>query len=253
MTYRILHATSLPLLLALASACDTKDMSLGEPMDSGSGTGGGSAGSGTDGMTSTSAGGSASGGMSGGSSGGGGSGTSGGSGGTTDPCEGMSFPECVACPVDLGALCGMPCDHEGLSCSNSIGDGASCNGGLWGCVVHPPLGTECNLVCEDPPAADPDCSMGDGDFPVSSDPCTTDADCIVVLHQSDCCGSLQAWGVNLEGWGAFNATEANCRADYAACECAPQPTTTEDGTPTNGGDVIVAACVSGSCTSVVAP
>jgi hypothetical protein len=47
----------------------------------------------------------------------------------------------------MGVLCGLPCDGEGQSCSNDIGDGMTCQDGVWECAVHPPLGMGCNLVC----------------------------------------------------------------------------------------------------------
>jgi len=85
----------------------------------------------------------------GGGAGGGGEGGSGGAGGgISDPCHGQELPECPeACPDDSASLCGQPCSEEGATCGNEIGDGMTCTGGTWGCVVHPPLGEGCNLVC----------------------------------------------------------------------------------------------------------
>ncbi len=67
-----------------------------------------------------------------------------------DPCAGIDLPACPGeCPPDdFPSSCGMPCDVEGAACGNNIGDGMVCTGGVWGCTVHPPLGTGCNLVCK---------------------------------------------------------------------------------------------------------
>ena len=67
-----------------------------------------------------------------------------------DPCAGVDLP---ACPPECGEmeypeLCGLPCDTEGQTCGNNIGDGMTCSGGQWLCTVHPPLGPGCNLVCK---------------------------------------------------------------------------------------------------------
>jgi hypothetical protein len=65
---------------------------------------------------------------------------------TTDDCP--SLPPCDFCPGDFPALCGLPCAEVSSTCSNEIGDGMSCSGGAWQCVVHPPLGDGCNSMCE---------------------------------------------------------------------------------------------------------
>jgi hypothetical protein len=65
---------------------------------------------------------------------------------TTDGCP--TLPPCDFCPGEFSALCGMPCAEVGSTCSNEIGDGMSCSGGTWQCVVHPPLGEGCNSICE---------------------------------------------------------------------------------------------------------
>jgi uncharacterized protein YceK len=64
---------------------------------------------------------------------------------TTGGCG--ELPPCDLCPDEMGALCGQPCPQGAEPCSNTIGDGMSCEAGLWACVVHPPLGLECNEVC----------------------------------------------------------------------------------------------------------
>ena len=67
-----------------------------------------------------------------------------------DPCKDVELPACPGeCPPEqFPADCGAPCQDEGAACGNNIGDGMVCTGGTWGCVVHPPLGEGCNLVCK---------------------------------------------------------------------------------------------------------
>lgn len=64
---------------------------------------------------------------------------------TTGSCG--ELPVCELCPDEMGSLCGLPCPQGAEPCTNTIGDGMSCDAGMWTCVVHPPLGTECNEVC----------------------------------------------------------------------------------------------------------
>ena len=68
---------------------------------------------------------------------------------SADPCEAVELPACpAACPDDYAATCGEPCEIEGETCGNEIGDGRVCADGVYGCVVHTPLGPGCNLVCD---------------------------------------------------------------------------------------------------------
>ncbi len=70
-----------------------------------------------------------------------------------DPCEGVELPACpAACPDNFGVECGQPCDVEGETCGNEIGDGRTCQDGVWQCTVHPPLGMGCNRICNAAPA-----------------------------------------------------------------------------------------------------
>lgn len=64
---------------------------------------------------------------------------------TTGGCP--ELPVCDLCPDEMGSLCGLPCPDGAEPCTNTIGDGMSCDAGMWTCVVHPPLGPECNEVC----------------------------------------------------------------------------------------------------------
>jgi hypothetical protein len=94
------------------------------------------------------------------------------------------------------------------------------------------------LVCDDPTM-----------FPGVSKACSVDADCAVVLHQTDCCGTLAAVGVEDGSVDAFNEHESMCAALWPACECAAGPTSTEDGGTVPDPASAEAACVEGLCQS----
>ncbi len=71
------------------------------------------------------------------------------SGDTADVCAGISLAACPdECPEDWAATCGEPCETDGETCGNDLGDGRACVGGTWSCTVHAPLEPGgCNLVC----------------------------------------------------------------------------------------------------------
>lgn len=88
-------------------------------------------------------------------------------------------------------------------------------------------------------------------FPGVSKACAADGDCGLAFHQTDCCGSLDAFGVSLDSIGAFNETEAMCAATFPGCGCAPMPTIAEDGDPAQDYNAVVVHCVDNLCQSSV--
>ncbi len=88
-------------------------------------------------------------------------------------------------------------------------------------------------------------------FPEFSKACATDDDCAVVFHQVDCCGSRAGIGIDADEVDEFDAAEAICTAQYPGCECAQQPTTTEDGQATGDETQIQAHCVENLCESFI--
>jgi hypothetical protein len=88
-------------------------------------------------------------------------------------------------------------------------------------------------------------------FPTFDKECDTDANCALVQHQTDCCGSMLVMAVNHAAVGDFDAAEAICRSQYPGCGCAPQGTKTEDGVivPFDKESLIVAKCGNGICGS----
>ncbi len=93
------------------------------------------------------------------------------------------------------------------------------------------------------------CGGEDPQFPEFDRTCTVVRDCTVVFHQTDCCGSLVAWGLNGAAGKLFNEAESQCVAQYGECDCAPMPTLAEDGKSTEDSTQIMVACTDGLCSS----
>lgn len=74
--------------------------------------------------------------------------------------------------------------------------------------------------------------------------CTTDADCQVVLHQTDCCGSSAMLGIALSAYPVYTANEPACMASYPACGCPAMLPTTDSGETVTDTSAVRAACVS---------
>jgi hypothetical protein len=139
-------------------------------------------------------------------------------------CPGSTITEDVGRLDDAGELDGGGTDGGGTDGGGTDGgidagstDGGSDVGGDAGdpCTLSPPL----------------------------SDTCTTDADCIVVIHQTDCCGNTVADGALASEAVRFEAFEYACRASYPLCECPAGPTTTDSGESSGDPDALQVACV----------
>ncbi len=74
--------------------------------------------------------------------------------------------------------------------------------------------------------------------------CSADANCIVAIHQVDCCGTLTAVGLNHSERDPFDTAEAACLATYPACGCAGSPTTTDSGEIATDTSSIQVGCIS---------
>ncbi len=92
------------------------------------------------------------------------------------------------------------------------------------------------------------CDLSPATFPLFTPFCNVDADCAVVIHQIDCCGSKVAWGINAMVEAMFTGEEATCRDQYPKCKCAQKQTVADDG-KTAPGDVFAAKCLVGQCKS----
>ncbi len=88
-------------------------------------------------------------------------------------------------------------------------------------------------------------------FPQFDKSCASGADCLMRLHQTDCCGSRVAIGIAAGAAASFDAAEKLCESMYPGCGCAPAPTRAEDGMAERPGHPIVVDCVAGACRTSV--
>ena len=89
-------------------------------------------------------------------------------------------------------------------------------------------------------------------FPTFDKTCTSAGDCVIGIHQSDCCGSRQAIGMNETEQARFSADEATCVAQYSpGCECPPAFPLAEGGQSAFDGKTIVVECQSNQCITTV--
>jgi hypothetical protein len=98
------------------------------------------------------------------------------------------------------------------------------------------------------------CSGGTSTFPTFDNRCTSSGDCVVAVHQSDCCGNNQALGIHRSQQAAFDAAEAVCRPMYPRCGCPTRGILADDDRWTFTRENIAATCRAGMCTtSVISP
>ena len=88
-------------------------------------------------------------------------------------------------------------------------------------------------------------------FPTFEKGCTNTESCVLVRHQTDCCGGELIMAINHAAVDAFDRAEKICDAQYPACGCAAQGVMAEDGTLVSFGSesLIVATCDNGTCLS----
>ncbi len=139
----------------------------------------------------------------------------------------------VAADTVCGILCAAPppgCHYEGpVSCAPP-----SCG----------------RLVCADA-GTTVSCGGATSVFPSFGRACSAASDCFVAIHQSDCCGSHQAFGLATSERDAFQSAETACERMYPGCGCAGRPTVVDDGSTATSDSDIVATCDSGRCTTHV--
>ncbi|MCA9611037.1 MAG: hypothetical protein KC619_35830 [Myxococcales bacterium] len=93
------------------------------------------------------------------------------------------------------------------------------------------------------------CGGATSTFPTYDRTCTDVSECVIVDHQTDCCGAIAAMGIRADEESAFDDAEALCRGMYPACGCAAGPRTADDGTTYDGSREVRVECVAGSCTT----
>ncbi len=93
----------------------------------------------------------------------------------------------------------------------------------------------------------PNCST---DFDALDRSCTSAEDCVLVEHQTDCCGTVLIMGLPDSEQAAFDALEQYCAAQFPLCNCAPQGMKLEDGSVIEfGSSAASVACVDKQCRS----
>ena len=81
--------------------------------------------------------------------------------------------------------------------------------------------------------------------------CATDADCVVRLHQDDCCGSFRYIGIAANQTAIFDPCEPSHRASVIDCQCATNPDRAEDGKVATSRDAVGVRCTARKCTTYV--
>ena len=82
--------------------------------------------------------------------------------------------------------------------------------------------------------------------------CSVLADCVAVLHHTNCCGG-QAWlGIRASEEARFGALEAMCVQSFPACGCFDGSISADDGSQIASGTIPPVACVGGSCRTYAA-
>ncbi|MFO0601713.1 MAG: hypothetical protein U0324_01005 [Polyangiales bacterium] len=115
------------------------------------------------------------------------------------------------------------------------------------------------LVCPadagaDAPAAD---VAGDGavacgaSFPTFRQDCAGDSDCVVAIHQTDCCGNQRGLGLHGSQRAAFDAAEAVCRPMFPRCGCPTRGVLCDDDRWSIDPATIGVACRANRCTTFV--
>lgn len=146
----------------------------------------------------------------------------------------------VACSDDSAVIDGSPPKADGPATADAQSDG--------------PSTTDSSTATDGPhgdgPRTGPLTCQG-YTMPSFSKGCSSAGDCVVVMHQTDCCGNSKAIGVNVGEKTRFEAEEKTCAATYPGCGCPAGPPATEDGSTAMFGEKIGVDCVSGRCITYV--
>ncbi|MBS2018331.1 MAG: tail fiber domain-containing protein [Deltaproteobacteria bacterium] len=134
---------------------------------------------------------------------------------------------------------GSPRECPTSSCGPALGAPAkTCSDGSIGgntgkCIANADgsCGWELRECPADPPAA---CFGKDGTLDASYKKCASDADCVSVDYQVDCCGSMHAAGVSKSSEAAVTACAKTRAAGYPACDCVSKPTVADDASANDG-------------------
>ncbi len=163
-------------------------------------------------------------------------------------CEVGTYHTGAECGFACGGPCSLPCPpdagprHDAGDRDAGDRDAGASDAGASD-AGQPDAGSDAGMAIEGVA-----CDETPPRFPVFARACVAPADCFVVEHQIDCCGSHLATGVSTDVVGDFGRAEALCRAQYPRCRCAARPTVADDGSVTMGVPATV-DCVAGTCTT----
>lgn len=86
--------------------------------------------------------------------------------------------------------------------------------------------------------------------------CSTDADCHVGLHQTDCCGSSVMIAFRDTQHGLYASSESACMASYPGCGCPAMLPTTDSGETVTDTSMVLSGCITvgpgGRCETYIA-
>jgi hypothetical protein len=77
--------------------------------------------------------------------------------------------------------------------------------------------------------------------------CSTDSDCVAVVHETSCCGGLAWIGVRTAVQETFATLEAQCQASYPGCGCYDGRDAADDGSRIPSGGAAAVTCQAGTC------
>ena len=81
--------------------------------------------------------------------------------------------------------------------------------------------------------------------------CATEADCALLNHRLDCCGSEAALGISANGWAGAQRLELACISSGPVCRCIAKQTVADDGKSFPEAASLKLRCVAGRCESFV--
>jgi hypothetical protein len=79
--------------------------------------------------------------------------------------------------------------------------------------------------------------------PTTYEACAADIDCVIRLHQQDCCGTHISIGVTKSMAASYDMCETAWDAHFPACGCAARATTAQDGKVVGTTSTEVVHCV----------
>lgn len=106
-------------------------------------------------------------------------------------------------------------------------------------------GPNCPTAC---PPATVDCNGSlPVSFPIFDRNCSTDADCTMVNHQTDCCGNVLVTGIAKRAQNDFQTAEQTCESELLHCGCGLPVTTADTGKTVTTTAFVT--CLAGTCTT----